>query len=110
PCSTHESCRRETTACLYSLSAVSKPPLRPARRYGTALRALALRGVGGPPSRGHHHARQSRGSTAGTCVVITYTAAVPYAGALIPGTRETQRGPGIVRAHFFQVALTVIAA
>ena len=102
PCSTHESCRRETTACLYSLSAVSKPPLRPARRYGTALRALALRGVGGPPSRGHHHASQSRGSTAGTWVVITYTAAVRYAGALIPGILDTQRGPGIVRAHFFK--------
>jgi pimeloyl-ACP methyl ester carboxylesterase len=79
-----------------------KPPLRPARRYGTALRALALRGIGGPPSRGHHHARQSRGSTAGTCVVITYTAAVRYAGALIPGTRDTQRGTGVARAHFFK--------
>ena len=41
-CAPHESRRREAPACLCSLPAVSKPPLRPACRDGAADRALAL--------------------------------------------------------------------
>src|SRR5262249_2107875 len=61
---------RESAARLHSLSAVSKPSLRPACRDGPAQPALALSGVGGPPSRRRDYARQRGGCVARTRVLI----------------------------------------